>query len=174
MLHYTLRGPYLCLLMSFGLLIGGIIVASGDVLVASKATPPWAEKVCRNRYSALIHSLPTDLRLQVLFSRRFNVWCALIMLSYPCLSIAIATLCLAFGAQLLPPRRCSTLTPLPGVLSAIWCADDLGVQSTAGLFLVMPISMFFLFMVSFVTAAANPFQYPATAANSLQRTAGKS
>jgi hypothetical protein len=46
MVNYTLRGPYICMLASFGLLIGGIIVASVCVLVSSKARPYWAEQVC--------------------------------------------------------------------------------------------------------------------------------
>ncbi|KAJ7693077.1 hypothetical protein B0H17DRAFT_1060705 [Mycena rosella] len=77
MLNYTLRGPYMCMLGSFGLLIGGIIVASVCVLVSSKARPYWSE--------------------QVLYANRFHVYCTLIMLSYPFFSIGVAALLLAFG-----------------------------------------------------------------------------
>jgi hypothetical protein len=44
--NYTMRGPYICLLGAFGLLIGGIVVASVAVLVISKIDTRWAEKVC--------------------------------------------------------------------------------------------------------------------------------
>ncbi|KAJ6548195.1 hypothetical protein DFH09DRAFT_1039670 [Mycena vulgaris] len=76
--NYTLRGPYICMLGSFGLLIGGIIVASGCVLVAK---PYWSE--------------------QVLYADRFHVYCTLLTLSYPFVSIGGAALLLAFGMQIL-------------------------------------------------------------------------
>ncbi|KAJ7924060.1 hypothetical protein B0H13DRAFT_2230097 [Mycena leptocephala] len=75
--NYTLRGPYICMLGSFGLLIGGIIVASFCVLVSTKARPYWSE--------------------QVLYADRFHVYCTLLMLSYPFVSIGGAALLLAFG-----------------------------------------------------------------------------
>ncbi|KZV71706.1 hypothetical protein PENSPDRAFT_751516 [Peniophora sp. CONT] len=75
--NYTLRGPYICMLGSFGLLIGGIIVGSVSLLVTSKARPYWSE--------------------QVLYANRFHVHCTLIMLSYPFFSIGTAALLLAFG-----------------------------------------------------------------------------
>ncbi|KAJ7458049.1 hypothetical protein B0H11DRAFT_1737951 [Mycena galericulata] len=77
MVNYTLRGPYICMLGSFGLLIGGIIVAAVCVLVSSKARPYWSE--------------------QVLYANRFHVYSTLIMLSYPFFSIGAAALLLAFG-----------------------------------------------------------------------------
>ncbi|KAL1718969.1 hypothetical protein EV715DRAFT_290870 [Schizophyllum commune] len=76
-LNYTRRGPYICLVASFGLLIGGIIVGGACVLVTSKVQAYWSEKV--------------------LYADRFHVYCTLIMLSYPFFSIGIATLFLAFG-----------------------------------------------------------------------------
>lgn len=42
---YTLRGPYICMLLSFGLLIGGIMVASICVLITRKARADWSERV---------------------------------------------------------------------------------------------------------------------------------
>lgn len=45
-INYTLRGPYTCVLVSFGLLLGGIIVASVCILVLTVARPYWSEKVC--------------------------------------------------------------------------------------------------------------------------------
>ncbi|KAJ7917655.1 hypothetical protein B0H13DRAFT_1608154, partial [Mycena leptocephala] len=80
MVNYTLRGPYICMLASFRLLIGGIIVASVCVLVSSKARPYWAE--------------------QVLYADRFHVYCTLIMLSYPFFAIRAGALFLAFGTQI--------------------------------------------------------------------------
>ncbi|KAJ7660340.1 hypothetical protein DFH06DRAFT_1269086 [Mycena polygramma] len=77
MVNYTLRGPYGCLLLSFGFLIGGILVTSVCVLISSKARPYWYE--------------------QVLYATRFHVYSTLIILSYPFCSIGLAALLLAFG-----------------------------------------------------------------------------
>ncbi|KAF7341243.1 hypothetical protein MVEN_01859900 [Mycena venus] len=74
---YTLRGPYICLLSAFGLLIGGIIVTAVSFLVLSKARPNWSERV--------------------LYSSRFHVYSTLIMLSYPIFSIGAATALLGSG-----------------------------------------------------------------------------
>ncbi|KAJ7123512.1 hypothetical protein C8R44DRAFT_558969, partial [Mycena epipterygia] len=78
MVNYTLRGPYICLLSSSALLIGGITVASVASLVANRAKAGWAEKV--------------------LYPTRFHVYSMLIMLPYPFFSIALASLLLTFGA----------------------------------------------------------------------------
>ncbi|KAJ7575237.1 hypothetical protein C8J56DRAFT_1007769 [Mycena floridula] len=77
MVNYTLRGPYICMLGSFRLLLGGIIVALVCVLVTNKARPYWLE--------------------QVLYATRFHMYCTLIMVSYPFFSIGAAALLLAFG-----------------------------------------------------------------------------
>ncbi|KAJ6451585.1 hypothetical protein C8R45DRAFT_848304 [Mycena sanguinolenta] len=77
MVNYTLRGPYICMLGSFGLLIGGIIVAAVCVLISSKVRPYWSE--------------------QVLYANRFHVYSTLIMLSYPFFAIGTAAILLAFG-----------------------------------------------------------------------------
>ncbi|KAJ6577006.1 hypothetical protein DFH09DRAFT_1148965 [Mycena vulgaris] len=76
-LNHTLRGPYICMLTAFGLLLGGIIVASVCVLVTAKSRPYWSE--------------------QVLYADRFHVYSTLIMLSYSFFSIGAAALSLAFG-----------------------------------------------------------------------------
>ncbi|KAE9396214.1 hypothetical protein BT96DRAFT_1021485 [Gymnopus androsaceus JB14] len=115
MVNYTLRGPYLCILGSFALLIGGIIVCSASLLVTGKARPYWAK--------------------EVLYANRFHVYCTLAMLSYPFVSIGIATLLLAFG-----------------LLSAVWSAQDRG--SACVIVLILPISMAVLFGVSNATAKA--------------------
>ncbi|KAJ7803921.1 hypothetical protein B0H14DRAFT_2886536 [Mycena olivaceomarginata] len=116
-INYTNRGPYICMLGSFGLLLGGIIVASVCVLVCGKARPYWSE--------------------QVLYANRFHVYSILIMLSYPFFSIGAAAILLAFG-----------------VSTAIWSAEDLGVQAAAALLLFLPISMAILFGLSCATAVA--------------------
>ncbi|KAJ7122088.1 hypothetical protein C8R44DRAFT_876404 [Mycena epipterygia] len=77
MVNYTLRGPYICMLAAFGLLIGGIIVAAAAFLVTTKSRPYWLENVP--------------------YANRFRVYCTLIMLSYPFCSIGTATLFLVFG-----------------------------------------------------------------------------
>ncbi|KAJ6451578.1 hypothetical protein C8R45DRAFT_1223765 [Mycena sanguinolenta] len=117
MVNYTLRGPYICMLGSFGLLIGGIIVAAVCVLISSKARPYWSE--------------------QVLYANRFHVYSTLIMLSYPFFAIGTAAILLAFG-----------------VLTAVWGAEDLGIQLAAPLLLVLPVAMAILFGISCATAVA--------------------
>ncbi|KAF9459170.1 hypothetical protein BDZ94DRAFT_1268952 [Collybia nuda] len=77
MINYTLRGPYICILGSFALLLGGIIVGSALLLVVGKAQPCWSK--------------------EVLCANRFHVYCTLIMLSYPFFSTAMGTLLLTFG-----------------------------------------------------------------------------
>ncbi|KAJ7120247.1 hypothetical protein C8R44DRAFT_737074 [Mycena epipterygia] len=77
MVNYTLRGPYICMLAAFGLLIGGIIVAAAAFLVTTKSRPYWLENA--------------------LYATRFRVYCTLFMLSYPFCSIGTAALSLVFG-----------------------------------------------------------------------------
>ncbi|KAJ7162794.1 hypothetical protein C8R43DRAFT_880379 [Mycena crocata] len=79
-MSYTLRGPYMCLIGSFGLLLGGIVVATVCALVAGMARPYWAE--------------------QVLYTNRLHVYCTIIMLSCPFFFIGVASLLLAFGMNL--------------------------------------------------------------------------
>jgi len=75
--NYNIRGPYLCLLFSYAVFIGEIVVGYIALLVVSQATPTWAEKV--------------------FFSDRFHVYCSIFMLSWPLIANGIATLLLAFG-----------------------------------------------------------------------------
>ncbi|KAJ7472631.1 hypothetical protein FB451DRAFT_1398831 [Mycena latifolia] len=77
MINYTLRGPYICMLNAFGLLIGAIIVAAIAYLVLTRATPNWSKRV--------------------LYASRFHVYSTLIILSYPLFSIVLATLFLGLG-----------------------------------------------------------------------------
>lgn len=44
-LDYTKRGPYICLWASFGILLGGIVVASADVYALATSSPVWVLKV---------------------------------------------------------------------------------------------------------------------------------
>ncbi|KIK69331.1 hypothetical protein GYMLUDRAFT_153325 [Collybiopsis luxurians FD-317 M1] len=91
MINYTLRGPYLCLLGSFALLIGGLIVGSAWVLVTGKTRPHWAKEAC---YQAILHLHIVE---KVLYANRFHVYCTLATLSYPFISIGTATMILSFG-----------------------------------------------------------------------------
>ncbi|KAJ7846685.1 hypothetical protein B0H14DRAFT_2771269 [Mycena olivaceomarginata] len=137
-INYTNRGPYICIgiltdpyicmLGSFGLLIGGIIVASVCVFVCGKARPYWSEQVSNRALKRWVVGP---------ICNRFHVYSTLIMLSYPIFSIGAAAILLAFG-----------------VLTAIWSAEDLGVQAAAALLLFLPISMAILFGVSCATAVA--------------------
>ncbi|KAJ7113206.1 hypothetical protein C8R44DRAFT_797350 [Mycena epipterygia] len=75
--NYTLRGPYICMLSAFGLLIGGLIVAAVVYLLLSRSKPHWLE--------------------HVLYVSRFQVYCTLIIFSYPFFAIGTATVLLALG-----------------------------------------------------------------------------
>ena len=44
-LNYTIRGPYLCLWTSFGILLGGTIVAAANVYVLATCYPEWVVQV---------------------------------------------------------------------------------------------------------------------------------
>ncbi|KAK1231146.1 hypothetical protein PQX77_005752 [Marasmius sp. AFHP31] len=138
-MDYTLRGPYGCLLASFGLLIGGIIIASGCVLVVSKAQPQWSQKV--------------------LFRDRLHVYLTLLPLAYPPFSIGVATMLLAFG-----------------VLSAIWCGEDLSYQGIGGFLLVAPIFISLMFPVSCAIAwiKGPPDETPTSDNNKRTENDGKS
>ncbi|KIM47106.1 hypothetical protein M413DRAFT_422835 [Hebeloma cylindrosporum] len=78
MMNYTVRGPYLCFMIAYGLLLGGIIVSLICILVIDKITAEHAEKV--------------------LYATRVRVYCTLTIISFPCLSIGIGTILLAIGS----------------------------------------------------------------------------
>ena len=44
-LNYTIRGPYVCLWTSFGILLGGIIIAATDVYALATCYPEWVVQV---------------------------------------------------------------------------------------------------------------------------------
>jgi hypothetical protein len=44
-LNYTARGPYICILASFGILLGGIIVGGTAVVVLWSNTLKWTRDV---------------------------------------------------------------------------------------------------------------------------------
>jgi hypothetical protein len=44
-LDYTLPGTYISLWVSFGILLGGLIVGSTDILVMGTSTPQWTYQV---------------------------------------------------------------------------------------------------------------------------------
>lgn len=153
--HYTLRGPYICILGSFGLLIGGIIVASACVLVACKVRPFWLEKVC---YCNLINPscVSTNAEragvIRESFPRLLHAHHAIL----PVLLHRTWHTPLESGYAHKPAR--SIMPPnshrLSGILSAVWCADDPGVKGAAAILLIMPVSLAVLFGVSCGTAAA--------------------
>lgn len=90
----------------------------------------------------------------MLYANRFHVHCTLIILSYPFFSIGTAALLLAFGLYLILKSVSMVLTDFPGLLSAVWTANDPGVQGASALMLILPISMSVLFGVSCATAKA--------------------
>ncbi|KAJ7910350.1 hypothetical protein B0H13DRAFT_2329471 [Mycena leptocephala] len=109
------RGPYICILSSFGLLVGAIIVTAVALLICTKARPSWTERV--------------------MYGSRFHICCTLIMLSYPFFGIGLGAILLAFG-----------------MLSAVWCAEDSGLQGAVSLLLLLPVSLAALFGVACATA----------------------
>ncbi|KJA16315.1 hypothetical protein HYPSUDRAFT_112377, partial [Hypholoma sublateritium FD-334 SS-4] len=76
-LDYTHRGPYLCIYIAFGLLIGAIIVTSVWILVTEKITATRTENV--------------------LYGDTLHLYCTLILIAYPSVTISISMLLLAFG-----------------------------------------------------------------------------
>ncbi|KIY66830.1 hypothetical protein CYLTODRAFT_491171 [Cylindrobasidium torrendii FP15055 ss-10] len=110
MLNYTRRGPYICIMGSFGLLVGGVIVGSSVLLVLARLQREWM--------------------LNVFCADRFRIFCTLIMLAYPVVSVAVATLLLAFG-----------------LLSAVWCAEDVGIKGASVIILILPCTMATIFAV---------------------------
>ncbi|KAJ7220829.1 hypothetical protein GGX14DRAFT_676168 [Mycena pura] len=83
-LNYTLRGPYLCMWASFGILLGGVIVASADVYGLATCTPQLAIKM---------------------MGTRMRIWCVLIMLAYPFFSVGVGVSVCVLG--LLAAAWCS-------------------------------------------------------------------
>ncbi|KAJ3553416.1 hypothetical protein NM688_g3622 [Phlebia brevispora] len=76
-INYNLRGPYILLLLSFGVTLGGLIVGSAVAYVLTKADKSWFE--------------------ETFMSSKLRVCCWLILVGYPFLSIGVSTSCLAFG-----------------------------------------------------------------------------
>ncbi|KAJ7220845.1 hypothetical protein GGX14DRAFT_676208 [Mycena pura] len=83
-LNYTLRGPYLCMWASFGILLGGVIVASADVYGLATCTPQLAIKM---------------------MGTRMRIWSVLIMLAYPFFSVGVGVSVCVLG--LLAAAWCS-------------------------------------------------------------------
>ncbi|KAH6909481.1 hypothetical protein BKA70DRAFT_1221726 [Coprinopsis sp. MPI-PUGE-AT-0042] len=76
-MNYTARGPYLCLWAAFGILIGGIIVASADVYVLATCYPKWV--------------------YEVLMATRGRIWCVLILLAYPFFAVGVGVIVCVMG-----------------------------------------------------------------------------
>ncbi|KAI0093738.1 hypothetical protein BDY19DRAFT_270242 [Irpex rosettiformis] len=76
-LDYNQRGPYLCLWVAFGILLGGIIVGSTDIHVLFTCSPRWMQ--------------------QTLMATRMRLLFALIFFAYPFFAIGCATLVCVFG-----------------------------------------------------------------------------
>ncbi|EJD40579.1 hypothetical protein AURDEDRAFT_38779, partial [Auricularia subglabra TFB-10046 SS5] len=76
-LDYTLRGPYICLWASFGILLGAIVVGSASIFVMSTCAHEWTK--------------------EVLMASRLRVICILITLAYPFLAVGASTIGCAFG-----------------------------------------------------------------------------
>ncbi|KAF9261758.1 hypothetical protein L218DRAFT_1001539 [Marasmius fiardii PR-910] len=77
--NYNLRGTYLCACASFTLILGGVVVCSGQMLIAGTIRPYWAK--------------------EVLFANRFHVYWTIIMCSYPFFSVGIGTALFIIGVS---------------------------------------------------------------------------
>ena len=44
-IDYTTRGPYVCMWASFGMLLGGVVVASATVYVLATSDQEWVNSV---------------------------------------------------------------------------------------------------------------------------------
>ncbi|KIY68356.1 hypothetical protein CYLTODRAFT_453608 [Cylindrobasidium torrendii FP15055 ss-10] len=113
---YNQRGPYICIMGSFGLNAGGITVGSCALLVLAR--------------------LQRQSMLDTFCADRLRIFCTLVMLAYPAIAVAVAALLLAFG-----------------LLSAVWCAEDVGMQGAGIIALVLPCTMAAIFSVVYCTRA---------------------
>ncbi|KZV69947.1 hypothetical protein PENSPDRAFT_580113, partial [Peniophora sp. CONT] len=78
-IDYTTRAPYGCLFISFGIIIGGIVVGCAVLFVLSSVSAKWT----RDTYAAT----------------RLRIWAMLMLLAYPFSSIAVGTICNVMGAR---------------------------------------------------------------------------
>ncbi|TFY56364.1 hypothetical protein EVG20_g8953 [Dentipellis fragilis] len=83
LLNYTERGPYRCILLSFALTLGALVVSSATLFVMTNCPAKW---FC-----------------ETLMGSRSRVCCTLIIIAYPFVIIGISTVVLAFGAYVPPP-----------------------------------------------------------------------
>ncbi|KIK69333.1 hypothetical protein GYMLUDRAFT_644792 [Collybiopsis luxurians FD-317 M1] len=134
MINYTLRGPYMCVGGSFALLIGAIIVGSTAYLVAGTVKSHWAK--------------------EVLYCDHLHIYCTLLLLSYPFISIGVATMLLAFGVWIFNPSKNTEEDRglMSGLLSAVWSSPDQGIQGAVVIVFLFPLFMGALFGVSIATA----------------------
>lgn len=106
MFDYNQRGPYICLLACFGLTLGNLIVGSALSYGLSLATPTWYREVStlKRALFALLTML-TDVVLspshgnKTFLGSPSRICCTLVLLSYPFLSIGMATSVGALGTH---------------------------------------------------------------------------
>lgn len=111
---YTRKDAYLLFLSSLGFSFGGLIVGSAAVFVIAKASAEWfCDKMMRTRG---------------------RIWATMFILSYPFISIGLATLCFASALLITASRsdaaflRCASYFMLIGPLSCaflfVWIVRD--------------------------------------------------
>ncbi|KAL0566244.1 hypothetical protein V5O48_015776 [Marasmius crinis-equi] len=89
--NYILRGPYICMLCAFGLLIGAIIYASVQDVIVSQVRPSWVN--------------------EVLLADRVRVYAVLIVASYPyIIGVGFSAMLLALGS--IVTTQLSSLLPV--------------------------------------------------------------
>ncbi|KAF7366256.1 hypothetical protein MSAN_00881800 [Mycena sanguinolenta] len=103
-INYTLRGPYICLVAAAMILFEGIVVAGVCFLWATHLSSNFVENV--------------------LCARRINVYCTLIMVSYPFFCIGVGTIFMGLAGFV-----------------GIWIAQDGGLQVVSLIIGVGPVFM---------------------------------
>lgn len=97
-LNYNIRGAYLMVLLSLGLTIGGLIVASAVIYVMYEAQREWFSKVPSSE-DDLCADLAHPFAAQVVMGDRSSICCCLVLLGYPFLAIGVSTAVMALGKR---------------------------------------------------------------------------
>jgi hypothetical protein len=95
-LDYMAIGPYICLLLSFGLSLGGLIVGSAVIFVMSSCEAGFFRKV-RMDILCCYPSLLTINIVQTMMRTRSRVYCTLFLIAYPYIAVGVSTAVCAMG-----------------------------------------------------------------------------
>ena len=102
LIDYSQRGPYICLWIALGILLGGVVVGSADIYVLSTCCQGWCQRVCFSQSSRNHHSQGSAHGTQTMMATRARLMSTLIFLAYPFIAIGCATLVCVFGGSRIP------------------------------------------------------------------------